>query len=246
MNIIKEERVCKQTKVKILTDNKKYVSIAYKEIVKQREALERHIAKQPEFLSSLVPLKLPPSAPKIAKIMEEGADIADVGPMAAVAGTIAELAARKMMSAGAKVAIVENGGDIFAYSEIPLNIGLFADVKELEELAFRIMPEDTPFSVCSSSSFLGHSLSFGKCDLATVFSKKGTIADAAATAVGNKVKSEEDIEKTLSWAIKLEGVDGVMIVKGKNVGMIGKLPQIVSHKDRKLKDKIAKDHVYRL
>jgi len=241
-----EEILYKDSRIKILTDKKELVSKAYDELVKQRTLIENYIKKDPFFLATLKPHKLKSNAPEIVELMAEGAEIAGVGPMAAVAGTIAEFVCRKLVEKGAKIAVVENGGDIFAVAEEEIVIGLFSGQNKVaEKLAFKLNKKNTPLAICSSSSLLGHSISFGKCDLATVFSKKSYVADAVATAVGNKVKKIEDIDKTLNWAIRLKGVDGVIIIKDSKVGMIGKVPRLLLSKDEKLRQKVTKDPIYR-
>ena len=50
--------------------------------------------------------------PFIVKTMARAGKIADVGPMAAVAGTISELSMKYLLNKEAKYAVVENGGDI--------------------------------------------------------------------------------------------------------------------------------------
>ncbi|MBW2980083.1 UPF0280 family protein [Candidatus Woesearchaeota archaeon] len=247
MNLIKAEKKYKDTHVKILTDKEKYVDFALDEIINQRKSLENYIKNNPKFLSSLKPIKAERNSPKIVKMMAEGAEIAGVGPMAAVAGTISEFAVRKMVKQGAKVALVENGGDIFVVTDRKLSIGLFAGQSAIKDkLAFQLEPNDTPIAICSSSSKLGHSLSYGDCDLVTVFSKKSSIADAVATASCNKVKKESDIEKVLEWAASLEGVKGIIIVKNKKVGINGDVPKLVPARDLLLKDKITKEEFYQV
>ena len=45
---------------------------------------------------------------------------------------------------------------------------------------------------------MGHSMSLGHCDLATVISRDAALADAAATQAANKVKCTDEIEPTLN------------------------------------------------
>lgn len=242
-----KEKLYKSTRVKILTDKEELIELAFDEIKNQRTSMEKYIEENPEFLNALEPIQIKKNAPEVVKKMVLGAKIADVGPMAAVAGVLAEYGCRKLISLGAKIALIENGGDIFVISNTSLNIGLFTGNNKLsDKLALRIKPEQTPLSICSSSSYLGHSLSFGNCDLATVFSAKSEIADAAATQLGNKVRSEEDIEKALNWAAKLKGVKGAIAIKGNKIGIIGDIPELVSSKDKKLKEKITKEPFYKL
>jgi ApbE superfamily uncharacterized protein (UPF0280 family) len=246
MDLIKKEVRYKDTRLKILTNNEEFVDIAVNELQKQRGFIENYISKDKNFLTSLKPIKIKKNSPKVVRLMAEGGKIADVGPMAAVAGTLAEFCVRKMIKKGAKIAVVENGGDIFAYTSIPIYIGIYAGYTKLsDKLALKLDPKNTPISVCSSSK-LGQSLSFGNCDLASVFSKKSYVADAVATAVANKVKEESDIAPALRWAISLKDVMGVLIVKDNKVGLIGNIQKLISNKDVFLKDKVTKEPFYTL
>ncbi|MBW2975631.1 UPF0280 family protein [Candidatus Woesearchaeota archaeon] len=240
-----EEILYKNSRIKVLTDKKTLVKKAFDELVKQRTLIENYIKKDVLFLSALRPYKIRKDAPKIVRVMAEGADIANVGPMAAVAGAIAESIARRLVQKGAKTAVVENGGDIFAITNKEIIIGLFSGQNKVaEKLAFKLNKDNTPLAICSSSSLLGHSISFGKCDLATVFSRKAHVADAAATAVANKVKCMEDIQKTLNWAVKLKDVQGIIIIKDHKIGMIGDIPKLLLSKDERLREKVTKDVIY--
>ena len=242
-----EEILYKNSRIKVIVDKKELVSKAYDELVKERTLIEEYIKRDKLFESSLEPIKTKEYAHFIVKLMAKGGKIANVGPMAAVAGVIAEFVCRKLIKLGAKVAIIENGGDIFAVTEKTVKVGLFSGNSKLSgKLAFELNKKNTPIAICSSSSFLGHSLSFGKCDLATVFSSKSYIADAVATAVGNRIKSEEDIQDALEWAISLEGVDGVIVIKNDKIGVIGKVPELIKAEDKKIKEKVTKDSIYKL
>jgi ApbE superfamily uncharacterized protein (UPF0280 family) len=210
-------------------------------IVEQRQKLEKYIDVHPEFLTSLVPIDLHDNAPEIAIRMAEAARRTFVGPMAAVAGAMAEAAVREALKDGDESAIVENGGDIFCASRTDVYIGLYPGEGPLgDKLAFAVKPEMMPISICSSSSTMGHSLSFGNCELATVISKSGALADAAATFVCNSVKKIIDMEPTLEKAMMIEGVLGVLIVKSGRIGLAGQLPSIVRNYDSTLGDKVTR------
>jgi len=198
------------------------------EIVRQRAILEEYIRRHPEFRHSLDPLAVKDDAPEVARRMARAAKKARVGPMAAVAGAMAQLAAEAGLEAGAREAIVDNGGDIYLQAAAPVIIGLFPGGRgKLGRLAFSLQPTDTPLSICSSSGKMGHSLSLGRCDLATVVAKDAALADAAATRTANLVKTVSDVEAALAEAISIEGVDGALIVKDGHVGLAGKLPPLV-------------------
>lgn len=211
------------------------------EIVHQRTLLEEYILHHKEFLSSLVPLDLLPGAPEIACQMACAARLAEVGPMAAVAGAIAEAACCAAVNRGAAEAIVENGGDIFLYSAQEIVIGIYTGRNKLEnKLAFRITAAEMPLAVCSSSSRMGHSLSFGNCDLACVTARDGALADAAATFACNSVKKPDDMDEVLKLTMRIPGVQGVLLVEGDKIGMAGKLPELIRNQDASLREKITR------
>ncbi|MCX7787794.1 MAG: UPF0280 family protein [Spirochaetes bacterium] len=208
-----------------------------KEILLQRRLIEGYIRRYPQFLTSLVPIPPLPNAPPIALAMHSASELTGVGPMAAVAGAIAEYAAR----AGGG-GVVENGGDIFLISETPVVIGLYGGKTPLSNrIGFRIDPERMPMAVCSSSGKMGHSLSFGKADLVTIFSKDGALADAAATLGGNLVQSERDIESTLVQLCQIPGIEAAWIEVDGKVGFQGNLPPLVRLEDREFYRKITRD-----
>lgn len=212
------------------------------ELVRQRTLLEQYIALQPEFASSLEPLELLPQAPPIARVMAEAARLTGVGPMAAVAGAMAQACAEAALAAGALEAIVENGGDLYLASPEEVVVGLFAGDHPLSgRLALRIAPGSMPVAVCSSSSYLGHSLSLGECDLATVAAADAALADAAATLAGNLVRSAEDVEPTLERITAIPGIQGVLIVKDRRVGLAGSFPELIRVRDPRFVDKITGD-----
>ena len=151
-----------------------------------------------------------------------------VGPMAAVAGAMAQCAAEAGLAAGADEAIVDNGGDIYLRTIKPVVVGLYAGSAALgDKLAFSLQPDETPIAICSSSSKMGHSLSLGRCDLATVVAKDAALADAAATQAANLVETAADINAALNRIAAIEGVAGVLIVNDDQVGLAGSLPSLV-------------------
>ena len=161
-------------------------------------------------------------------MMAEAAQKADVGPMAAVAGAIADLAVEDMKRTGCKVAVVENGGEIYADSNQPVDVAVAAGEEPLSKrFGFRLT--EFPIGVATSSGRFSHALSFGDAEAATVFCKNATLADAAATAVGNVVKGEAEagIQAGIKRALSIEGVEGVMIIYKGQVGTAGKIPQMI-------------------
>lgn len=188
-----------------------------------RAELEAYIESHPVFATTLEPLTVAMDAPPLAKEMSEAARKAGVGPMAAVAGAIAERVGKELMPFSDDV-IVENGGDIFIKSTKERFIGVYAGESKLTgKIAFAIRPEETPLGICTSSGSVGHSLSFGKADAVTAVSPSTPLADAAATAIGNRVRSAEDIPGAIEFAQSIEGLSGVAIIKGDKLGIWGQM-----------------------
>ncbi|MDP6546848.1 MAG: UPF0280 family protein [Phycisphaerae bacterium] len=209
------------------------------EIVRLRGELEEYIARHGEFASSLMPVELLDDAPEIARRMAEAAKRVGVGPMAAVAGTVAQMSA---LAAGDAEAIVENGGDVFLAAKHAVTVGLYAGQGPLSDsLALSVPPQAMPLAACSSSGVMGHSLSLGKCDLACVVSRNASLADAAATHAANLVKTPDDIEAALEQIVGINGVDGVLLVQGDRIGVAGDLPPLVRNRDAELGQKVTRD-----
>ncbi len=198
------------------------------EIVRQRRILEDYIERHPEFGSAWEPTEVLHDAPEVARRMADAARLVGVGPMAAVAGAMAQCAAEAGLKAGAPEAIVENGGDLYLKAAEPVIVALHTGTVELAgRLAFSLQPDDTPISICSSSGKMGHSMSLGQCDLATVVARDAALADAAATEAANRVKSFDQVRPTLERIAAIEGVDGVLIAKDDRIGLAGNLPKLV-------------------
>jgi ApbE superfamily uncharacterized protein (UPF0280 family) len=194
------------------------------EIVRQRRILEEYIARHPSFQSVLAPIDLRTDAPEVARRMAWAARRVGVGPMAAVAGAMAQLAAEAALAAGAGEVIVDNGGDIYLKATAPVLIVLGTGTAKLaDRLAFSVEPDETPLSICSSSGKMGHSMSLGLCDLATIVAKDAALADAAATQAGNLVKTVEDVDGALEKIMRIEGINGVLLVKDDRIGLAGHL-----------------------
>lgn len=193
-----------------------------KDIIKNvRRPLEEYIKRDPGFLTSLAPRELLPGFPKIAGVMADAAFVAGVGPMAAVAGAIAE-AVGEVLAGRCREVIVENGGDIYMKTGAARRVGIFAGESVLSgRVAIEIEPKQTPIGICTSSGKVGPSLSFGKTDAVVILSKSAALADAVATACGNIVQSADDLEKALDFAVKIKEVSGAVIIIGDHLGVRG-------------------------
>jgi hypothetical protein len=209
---------------------------ALKLVLKYREQLESYIERHPAFLTSLEPLAVA-DAPRIVTEMAEAAKKVGVGPMAAVAGAIAEFVGKELLESSPEV-IVENGGDIFLKSSTDRLIGIYAGKSPLTgRVGLEVKGKDTPLGICTSSGTVGHSLSFGKADAVIALSKSTALADAAATAIGNIIKNADDIPRGIERAIGIKGLSGVIIIKDDRIGFWGKVeirPVSETAKDKKL------------
>ena len=196
--------------------------------------MKKYSVIHPEFIRTLEPIKIQQGVPEVVNRMSDAAERAKVGPMAAVAGAIADLAAEEMENHGAKVIVVEDGGEVSVRRSVKLDVAIYAGgVPVSGKLGFRILQEDTPLGIGTSSATVGHAESFGSADAATVIAYDAALADAAATAVCNAVVGEdlnESVKKGLRVAQSIKGVRGALILRGKSVGMVGNLPKLIGIK----------------
>jgi len=226
--LFKENFCIKETQCTILSDRQQAIQVAIESIKCNRQKLELYVRANPKFLYTLTPIATP-EKPLIAKLMAIAAQKADVGPMAAVAGTLADLVVEDMKRKGCEVAVVEDGGEISAASNRPIDVAIAAGEEPLSKrFGFRLT--EFPIGIATSSGRFSHALSFGDSEAAVVFCKDAALADAAATAIGNVVKGEDaqaGIQAGINRGLSIEGVDGVLILYKGQVGTVGKIPQII-------------------
>jgi uncharacterized protein len=190
-------------------------------VYQYRSYIESYIEAHPDFLTSLVPLPCDEFAPAIVRDMMTAAIMAGVGPMAAVAGAIAEHVGRDLLQYSRNV-IIENGGDIFIQTQNDIHVGIFAGNSPLSEhISLHVSVKEMPVGVCTSSGTVGHSLSFGNADAVCVKAKSVALADAAATAIGNRVKTKQDIYLALQEGMKIKDILGMVIILADHFGAIG-------------------------
>ena len=188
-----------------------------------RRQLEDYIKAKPGFLSSLLPYAEDPFAPEIIKEMISATRIFHVGPMAAVAGTIAQLVGRDLLQFTDEL-IVENGGDIFLKTDRPIKVAIFAGNSTLsDKLGIIIYPEQMPAGICTSSATVGHSLSLGSADSVCILSSKASIADAAATSLGNKITNQSKLEKEIKSMKGFKDIKGGVVIIGKIMASWGEI-----------------------
>ncbi len=190
---------------------------------KLRRLLEAYLVAHPSFAPALEPCLVEADAPSIVHSMVKAANRAGVGPMAAVAGAIAEAVGLYLLDYSPEV-IVENGGDIFIKVIEPVRVGIYAGNSPLSsKLLLLIDPAKTPLGVCTSSGTVGPSLSFGQADAAVVMALSTPLADAVATALGNRVQNSDDLEAALEYAQKIEGITGALLICGEKSAAWGEI-----------------------
>jgi ApbE superfamily uncharacterized protein (UPF0280 family) len=227
-NLFKQVFQFKETNCTIIADEELAINTAVSSIRHHRKQLEKYIQTDPKFLYSLQPVHVD-EGPRIVGLMAEASEKANVGPMAAVAGVLADLAIEDMALAGSEVAVVENGGEVSAISNQPIDIALSAGDSSLsKKIGFRL--EKFPMGVATSSGLFSHALSFGEAEAVTVFAVNAGVADAAATAVGNLVKGNDcrgAVERGIKEALGIEWVRGVFILYKGIVGKAGQVPRLI-------------------
>lgn len=188
---------------------------------KYRQQIEDYIEINPCFRGAFRPVYQNLFAPRIINTMIEAASKAHVGPMASVAGALAEYVGLGLLSYSRDV-IVENGGDVFIRSDKKRVMLLLAESSDFLGLKIAIKAFPKPLGVCTSSGRLGHSLSYGRADAVMVVGQSASMADAAATGIANIIRKPSDIRKGLTRAQEM-GVLGVLILIEEQMGVWGQI-----------------------
>ena len=197
-----------------------------------RAGIEGYIRRYPAFATTLAPWCEDALAPAIVRNMIRAGNTAGVGPMAAVAGAIAGDVGRHLLGHSRQV-VVENGGDIFLKIDRPAVVGLFAGHSPLSmKVGIRLAETKDGIGVCTSSGTVGHSLSGGMADAVCVVAHSCALADAAATAIANRIRAPKDIESAVSFGRSIVGVLGIVAVCGREMGAWGQV-ELVPMKGKK-------------
>ncbi len=197
--------------------------VAKEAVITQRGYLENYIRLNPKFVQTLSPWPEDTLAPAIVQEMIQAGQKAQVGPMAAVAGAMAEWVGKELLSQSDEI-IVENGGDIFLSTHHPLIVAVYAGNSPLSlKIGLKVKPAQHAMGVCTSSATVGHSLSIGNTDAVCVVSNSCALADATATAIGNHVHQPADIDPAIQWARQIDEVKGILVIIGDKMGMWGEI-----------------------
>lgn len=233
--MIREHFVENESDCTVVSEKKEAIQVARRQLLADRIILQKFVKAHPDWLKALNPV-LSKDPPLIVKRMEEAAEKAQVGPMAAIAGALADRMQEEMIQqVQVKTAVVENGGEIAVNSTTDIIIGLYVLTTALKaNLGFRFKGENPPLGIGTSSGQFGHAISFGEADAVTIFAADAALGDAAATRVCNSVTGpdhEKAVQASLEIIDEIEGVSGAFIVRGKFVGQKGKIPELVRIED---------------
>ncbi|MEN8189071.1 MAG: UPF0280 family protein [Thermodesulfobacteriota bacterium] len=214
-----------ETDLHILADRD--VAERAEELVFQyRLQIENYIIKHRLFSATLAPMEEDVFAPQLVRSMMRAGITAGVGPMAAVAGTIAEAVGQDLIGEGAREIIIENGGDIFLQRSKVCRAAIYAGRSPLSNrVGIELCPDQMPMGLCTSSGTVGHSLSLGEADSVTVLARSTPLADAAATRLGNEVgkgqRRQQRLEQALEAAKTIDDLMGVVIICDDLIGAVG-------------------------
>jgi len=204
-----------------------YVEAAVDAIKAAREEIERLVRKDRFFLTTMEPYDPSPKSGGVVRRMCEAARAAGVGPMATVAGAIAQEALEAMLSQGCRHAWVDNGGDIAVMVERPVTIEVFHDPASANAFALELENTGKPLGICSSSGTLGHSISFGNADTVVAVARDAVLADALATAIGNNVSGPGSLKGCFEPFTGIRGFHGGIAMAGGEVAIHGDIPKLV-------------------
>ena len=191
-----------------------------------RAQLETYISRYPDFRSTLLPWPDDPFAPPMVREMIQASQELSVGPMACVAGAIAQRVGESLLRRSAEV-VVENGGDIYANLQRDLVVALFPGTRHpMDKVGLKIAHHLMPLGICSSSATIGHSYSQGSADLVTVLAPSACYADGAATAICNMVRSSKDLGLLSQVVERFKEIIGVVAIVGKAMACWGQIKLI--------------------
>jgi ApbE superfamily uncharacterized protein (UPF0280 family) len=219
-DLVRFRIVVKESDLAIACDQE-MAEVASSSLITTRAALDSYVVRNPEFVTSLVPLAEDRYAPAIVKDMLAAASAWQVGPMAAVAGAVAQ-AVGETLARTAAVVVVENGGDIFIKSPRPVRMALYAG--EASPFSDRVVFEVAAhqgMGVCTSSGVVGPSFSKGRADAVVALASDAASADAAATAIANRIHRPDDIAPVVEAQRHRGALLGLLACCGDQLGLWG-------------------------
>ncbi len=187
----------------------------------------------PSFLRSFVPLQRRGTdkgadtdtiSPFLAGMLH-ASELSSTGPMASVAGAIAQAIGSSLKKRfSLEEIVVENGGDLYIDVLKPLPVTLYAGKNSLSgKVSIVVEPEHCPLGVCTSSAKVGHSHSFGAADAVMVACSDAALADAYATAFCNIVRDESDVQRVTQMMNEKEEILSALVLLDTKLALCGQL-----------------------
>ncbi len=223
--LVKKYRI--RETIATVTADERYHPVCLASIERSRGDLERYILADPFFKVTFEPHACPSDSPAVVRRMAAATARVGVGPMAAVAGTIAGLALEAMIEAGCRYGIIDNGGDIALINDRPVTVGIYAGESPIKGLGLEIVPRNTVLGICTSSATVGPSISLGNSDASLIVSEDVSLADAAATALGNRIIDGDSLAHAFDFLKAVPEVTGAIGIIGDRMATYGQLPKIV-------------------
>lgn len=225
----------KQSVLNVIVDRPELIEAARSSLLTHRLLLDSYVELRPDFKLSLSPVRVEDWAPLVARLAAEAAGVAGVGPMAAIAGAIAQAVMFDLVQRGALLAVVEDGGEIAAFSDGKLTVAVYAGRSPLSmRVGFELDIGDYPVGIAASSATVSKSINFGQADAAVAVADEASMADAAAKAICNAAVGSDDeaaVYRALEAADELRPyIRGALVIKGGRVGLAGRLPRLVGFK----------------
>ena len=216
------EVICKETDLFCCTsvDLRKIVE---NRVLFYRHQLESYGTERPDFLKSLTPVESDPLAPRIVRKMIAASAAVGVGPMACVAGALAEFVGRDINHLSDEY-IIENGGDISLRTRKVRKTAVYAKNSPYSQrIGIALPPSENAYGICTSSATVGPSLSLGKADAVCIVAQSALFADALATRLGNAVNNADDLNRALEDGQQFPDVIGILIIVGRSLAVWGEI-----------------------
>jgi ApbE superfamily uncharacterized protein (UPF0280 family) len=215
-----------ETAVTIAGDSS-HIPRATEAIARARDDIQHQISVDPFFLTTFEPYDRSRATSDLTRRMCDASRSASVGPMATVAGAIAQAALEAMVEDGCGHGWVDNGGDIALMLDRPTVVEVFCEPGSDDAFGFEVGPTDGIIGICSSSGKLGHSISLGSADVSVAIADSAILADALATSICNRVRTGSDMQGCFEPFSRVDGFIGGLVVFEGDTSMAGCVPRMV-------------------
>lgn len=204
----------------------RFIEPAVEAVKSARREIERQVRRDTFFLTTMEPYVPDDPGPLVLR-MCRAAEAAGVGPMATVAGAVAQAALEAMYAEGCRHGWVDNGGDVALVLDRPVTMEVFHQPGARDAFGLVLGPTEGAVGVCSSSGRLGHSISLGNSDVALAMADSAVLADALATSIGNRVTGPGSLDTCFDHVKTVPGILGALAMLDGQAAMFGRLPELV-------------------